>query len=105
MRRKESIRIWLSMGLVLVLSGGAVPALAVDETDSRVTSDPLEAMNRGIFWFNVELLDRFLLHPAAIAWDTVLPDSVERSIRNVRAGFSIVSSTRPSSPVTIRSPG
>lgn len=81
MCRKKSIRRGLTTLLVLVLSVGAVPAFAGDTDDSEVTSDPLEGMNRGIFWFN-EQVDRFMLHPASVAWDTVLPDAVERSIRH-----------------------
>ncbi len=42
--------------------------------------DPLEPMNRGIFWFN-DQLDRFLLEPVATGWDWVLPDPAQRGIR------------------------
>ncbi|MGH7859552.1 MAG: MlaA family lipoprotein [Candidatus Binatia bacterium] len=41
--------------------------------------DPWEPMNRKIFWFN-EQVDHYVLEPAAIGWDWVLPDPVERSI-------------------------
>jgi phospholipid-binding lipoprotein MlaA len=39
-------------------------------------------MNRGIFWFN-EQVDRWALEPVATAWDFVLPDRVQTSVRNV----------------------
>ena len=45
-------------------------------------SDPIEGMNRRIFWFN-EGLDRYAIEPAAVAWDFVLPHPVQVSIRNV----------------------
>ena len=41
--------------------------------------DPWQAFNEPMFTFNYEL-DRFVVKPAATAWDTVLPDPVQRSI-------------------------
>src|SRR3954454_23742824 len=46
-------------------------------------SDPLESFNEKMFWFNREVLDRYLLKPVATAWDFVLPDPVQRGIHNV----------------------
>ena len=45
-------------------------------------SDPWESFNEKMFWFNREVLDRYILKPAATAWDFVLPDGVQRSIHN-----------------------
>lgn len=67
------------------------PQLDEEADDSEVTSDPLETVNRGIFWFN-ERVDRFFLEPVATAWDFVLPDPVQTSIRRVfdNARFPVV---------------
>jgi len=59
---------------------------AQDVSDGR-DSDPLERMNRGIFWFN-EQVDRWALKPAATAWDFVLPDPVQRAIDHVLVNAS-----------------
>src|SRR5436309_5834188 len=45
-------------------------------------SDPFESFNEKMFWFNREVLDRFILKPVATAWDFVLPDPVQRGIHN-----------------------
>ena len=62
----------------------------VDVAEGDGDSDPLEGMNRGIFWFN-EQVDRWALKPVATAWDFVLPDPVQRGIDHilVNASFPI----------------
>ena len=45
--------------------------------------DPWEPMNRGVWWFNDRVVDRFFLEPVAIAWDFVLPDQVQTSLKGV----------------------
>ena len=44
--------------------------------------DPLERVNRGVFWFN-DQLDVFLLEPIAKGWDFALPDRLQGAIRDV----------------------
>ena len=51
------------------------------EPARRTVHDPWEEMNRGIFTFN-DYLDRFLLEPVAIGWDTVVPEPAERGLAN-----------------------
>ncbi len=46
--------------------------------------DPLERMNRGIFWFN-EQTDRFVLEPVATAWVFAVPVWVQTRITNLFA--------------------
>lgn len=58
--------------LLAVFLGGAAYA----------DSDPLEPINRGIFWFN-ERVDLYLLEPAAKGWNFVVPKSAQRRIANV----------------------
>jgi phospholipid-binding lipoprotein MlaA len=53
-------------------------------------SDPWESFNEKMFWFNREVLDRYLLKPAATAWDFVLPDGVQRGIHNAFDNLKVV---------------
>lgn len=53
-------------------------------------SDPLESFNEKMFWFNREILDRFILKPAATAWDFVLPDPVQKGVHNVFDNLAVV---------------
>jgi phospholipid-binding lipoprotein MlaA len=53
-------------------------------------SDPWESFNDKMFWFNREVLDRFLLKPLATAWDFVLPDQVQRGIHNMFDNLAVV---------------
>jgi len=48
---------------------------------AREISDPLEPVNRGIFWFN-DKADVYVLEPTARGWDYVLPDEVQTAIAN-----------------------
>lgn len=57
---------------------GAEPAVEV-ETEA----DPWEPFNTKMFWFNRNVLDRYVLKPSAQAWNFVLPDVVQRGLRNV----------------------
>ena len=74
-RRAQSLYLTIALaglGLLCVSS----PARAVEENH-----DPLESMNRGIFWFN-DQVDTYALVPAATVWDKVLPSRVQRSVAN-----------------------
>ena len=52
--------------------------------------DPWESFNEKMFWFNREVLDRFVLKPAATAWNFVLPDPAQRGIHNVFDNLAVV---------------
>ena len=52
--------------------------------------DPFEPFNEKMFWFNREVLDRFVLKPAATAWDFVLPNPVQKGIHNVFDNLAVV---------------
>jgi phospholipid-binding lipoprotein MlaA len=52
--------------------------------------DPFEGFNEKMFWFNREVLDRFLLKPAATAWDFVMADPVQRGIYNIFDNLAVV---------------
>jgi phospholipid-binding lipoprotein MlaA len=68
-------------------------ASALAETEAAgddFDSDPFEAFNEKMFWFNREVLDRFLLKPAATAWDFIIPDPVQRGIYNIFDNLAVV---------------
>jgi len=54
----------------------AAPALAQEEE-----SDPIEGVNRKIFWFN-DKVDVWVLEPVAKGWDFVAPDPVQKGVSN-----------------------
>jgi phospholipid-binding lipoprotein MlaA len=53
-------------------------------------SDPWEPFNEKMFWFNREVVDRYLLKPVATAWDFLLPDGVQRGIHNALDNLAVV---------------
>ncbi|MDE1148295.1 MAG: VacJ family lipoprotein [Azospirillaceae bacterium] len=68
--------------------GGTMrPALAGPEPN-----DPLEGMNRGIFWFN-DKVDQNVLRPVTVAYRWVLPqglrDAVSNVLNNVRSPLTL----------------
>ena len=52
--------------------------------------DPFEGFNEKMFWFNREVLDRYLLKPLATGWDFVLPDPVQRGVHNFFDNLAVV---------------
>jgi phospholipid-binding lipoprotein MlaA len=52
--------------------------------------DPFESFNEKMFWFNREVLDRYILKPVATAWDFVLPDPVQNGIHNALDNLAVV---------------
>ena len=52
--------------------------------------DPFESFNDKMFWFNREVLDRYILKPVATAWDFVLPDPVQKGIHNAVDNLAVV---------------
>ena len=71
---------------IALASASAETEAAGDDFDS----DPFEAFNEKMFWFNREVLDRFLLKPAATAWDFIIPDPVQRGIYNIFDNLAVV---------------
>lgn len=67
-------------------SESAQSAAAADDFDS----DPWEPFNDRMFWFNREVLDRFILKPVATAWDFIFPDPVQRGIHNMFDNLAVV---------------
>jgi phospholipid-binding lipoprotein MlaA len=67
----------MSCGLLLWVAS----ACAADPAPSGADYDPIEKVNRGIFWFN-DRADAYVLEPTARAWHWALPDPVETSVSN-----------------------
>lgn len=69
-----------------VNAGGMAAASAGEDFDE----DPWEGFNEKMFWFNREVLDRYLLKPLATGWDFLLPDPVQRGVHNFFDNLSVV---------------
>jgi len=75
----------LAFAALLVASGCATrpnPGDAEAVAEFRVTNDPLEPLNRGLFFVN-DGIDTLLLRPAAEAYRIFLPPEVRTAIRNI----------------------
>ena len=73
---------------------GGVVAYTLDEAQGaaaveQAESDPWEPFNDKMFTFNRQL-DRFVIKPIATAWDFVLPDSIQRSLKNAFDNLAVV---------------
>jgi len=70
------------------------PVYAMATTQAAVSedfeSDPWEGFNEIMFNFNREVLDRYILKPAASAWDFILPDPVQRGVHNLFDNLAVV---------------
>ncbi|MBI4529424.1 MAG: VacJ family lipoprotein [Deltaproteobacteria bacterium] len=64
----------------------AVAGPAMDEGEL----DPWEPFNERMFSFNRNVLDRFIIKPIATGYDAILPDPVQRSIRNAFDNLAVV---------------
>ncbi len=68
---------------------GLLSTLADAETGQPAAfndHDPLERVNRGIFWFN-DQVDRFILEPVATGYDKITPKRVQKSLSNFFANL------------------
>ncbi len=64
--------IWAGFYLCVFLASGA---------HAQELSDPMEPMNRGVFWFN-DQVDIHVLEPVARGYDSVMPKKAQQSIGN-----------------------
>lgn len=65
-------------------------AAAASPTGEDFEDDPFEGFNEKMFWFNREVLDRYLLKPLATGWDFILPDPVQRGVHNFFDNLQVV---------------
>jgi phospholipid-binding lipoprotein MlaA len=56
-------------------------ALAGDDPPARTDHDPIEGVNRKIFWFN-DKVDVYVLEPVATGWAKIAPLRVRNSVAN-----------------------
>ena len=79
---------WFALVLWIVLASGASEASEIGSGDAdpeeqeALETDPWESFNTKMFRFNHNVLDRYFLKPVAKAWNIVLPDPVQRGLRN-----------------------
>ena len=76
-------------------TAGTVAAYFLDEAQSsgaqeELDQDPWEPFNDVMFSFNRNVFDRFILKPVAVVWDALLPDPVQRSLRNALDNLAVV---------------
>jgi len=58
------------------------PPLKAASAAARAANDPLEPVNRVVFWVN-DVLEAVLIRPAARLYQAALPDPVQTGVRNV----------------------
>ena len=83
--RQPSVRVALAFTVLLLASGCATrpnPGDAEAVAEFRATNDPIEPLNRVLFFVN-DGVDTLLLRPAAEAYRIFLPPEVRRAIRNI----------------------
>jgi phospholipid-binding lipoprotein MlaA len=68
------------------LSGLAASSSAGEDFED----DPFEGFNEKMFWFNREVVDRYVLKPIATGWDFLLPDPVQRGVHNFFDNLAVV---------------
>jgi len=59
---------------------GADPFDAASLESDDLDYDPWQPFNERTFAFNHDVLDRFVLKPAATGWDTIMPDPFQRGL-------------------------
>lgn len=62
------------------------PSQATAPAPSESSEDPLESVNRKVFWFN-DQLDEYVLAPAATGWDFVVPKQAQVCVSNFFANL------------------
>jgi phospholipid-binding lipoprotein MlaA len=77
-----------------IIQLAAQEAAAMTPTSSSAgedfEDDPWEGFNERMFWFNREILDRYLLKPLATGWDFIFPDPVQRGVHNFFDNLAVV---------------
>lgn len=84
-RSRPAIALILAAVLLSGLSSSCASTVAsrgaARPAGERTDYDPLERVNRKIFWFN-DKLDVYALEPVASGWNKIAPDIVQRSVSN-----------------------
>jgi phospholipid-binding lipoprotein MlaA len=75
-------------GIAVVAAAAGASAAAAPGED--FDEDPWEGFNEKMFWFNREVLDRYILKPVATGWDFIFPDPVQRGVHNFFDNLAVV---------------
>lgn len=75
LRTRHRARALAALAAAALLTACATPR----PFDPADVSDPLEPVNRGVFWVN-DKFDVYMLTPVAKGWDFVAPDRVQTSV-------------------------
>jgi len=54
--------------------------LADEAQDEAEDYDPWQRFNEPMFWFNHQVLDRFLIRPVAVGWSKIVPEPARRGL-------------------------
>jgi len=75
-----------------IVEMGALSAapMAATAPGEDFDEDPWEGFNEKMFWFNREVVDRYVLKPAATGWDFIFPDPVQRGFHNFFDNLAVV---------------
>jgi phospholipid-binding lipoprotein MlaA len=77
-------RLPVALCLVIAMAGLAAcasPAMRGLHVEARTDYDPLQPLNRKVFWFN-DKVDDYVLAPVAKGWDKIAPHRVQRGVSN-----------------------
>ena len=81
----QQLAVWSAVVLSLALTCGAAPravAAEVADDDPVADYDPWQPFNEAMFVVDHDVLDRFVMKPAATGWRAVVPDLARRSLGN-----------------------
>jgi phospholipid-binding lipoprotein MlaA len=80
----------IHLGSASVVAFYSLDAAQEAAGSDEMEQDPWEPFNERMFNFNRNVVDRYLLKPVATAWDWILPDPIQRGIRNAMDNLSFV---------------
>lgn len=72
----------------LMLSVMTLSGCATYNAETNTYSDPLSGFNNAMFSFNYNVLDPYLVRPAAVAWKDYIPSPVRSSISGVSSNLT-----------------
>ena len=91
----KTLKILAAMLVGTLMMGPSTPRFAAAEAEegwdeeAGSRADPLVSFNEKMFWFNLRL-DDYVLRPAAIAYDKVIPDAGKRGVDRFFKNLGIV---------------
>jgi len=99
---KKNKKSWVGLTVALIMlcavsittismASEAPSAATADIVQEKNESDPWEPFNTKMFFFNHDILDRYVLKPVAQAWNFVVPEVVQRSVRNAMDNINMPS--------------